>query len=92
MMGEQTFEDALKRLEEVVELLEDGRLPLEEALELYSEGVLMARHCHGILESARQRIEMLTADGPAADTPEEGGDRPDDGLSQGPGGKDQTDR
>lgn len=92
MMGEQSFETALKRLEEVVELLEDGRLPLEEALKLYSEGVLMARHCHGILENARQRIETLTAEDTATDTPAEGGDRPRDGFSQGPGRKDQMDR
>lgn len=90
-MGEQNFEEALKRLEEVVELLEDGRLPLEKALELYSEGVLMARQCHGILKNARQRIDTLTAENEAAGDPTEGGDPPQDGFSQGSGGKNRPD-
>ncbi|MDP3043821.1 MAG: exodeoxyribonuclease VII small subunit, partial [Bacillota bacterium] len=34
-----SFDDSLKRLEAVVNRLEDGRIPLEEALDLYTEGV-----------------------------------------------------
>lgn len=86
-MEEQNFEQALQRLEEVVGLLEDGRLPLEQALELYAEGVLTARHCHGILESARQRIETLTAGDAETGAPAEGGDRTQDGFPQGSGSK-----
>jgi exodeoxyribonuclease VII small subunit len=56
------FEDALKELEEVVARLEKGELSLEESLRLYERGIALARHCHGKLEEAEGRIEMLLKD------------------------------
>ena len=35
----KSFEDASSRLEEIVEILEDGELTLEDAISLYEEGV-----------------------------------------------------
>ena len=57
------FEDALKRLEGVVERLEEGEIPLEEALRLFEEGVKLSRLCHQKLDEAEKRIELLTRDG-----------------------------
>jgi exodeoxyribonuclease VII small subunit len=57
------FEDALKRLEGVVERLEEGEIPLEEALKLFEEGVKLSRLCHQKLDEAEKRIELLTRDG-----------------------------
>ncbi|MFZ5644068.1 MAG: exodeoxyribonuclease VII small subunit [Bacillota bacterium] len=54
-----TFEDAIKRLEEIVRELEDGQLPLEKALELYSEGINISKFCQSSLEEAEQRIMVL---------------------------------
>ncbi len=53
------FEDALKRLEEIVEMLESDELPLDRALELFEEGIRMSRLCSSILERAEMRIEEL---------------------------------
>jgi len=53
------FEDALKRLEEIVEMLESDELPLDKALELFEEGIRMSRLCSSILERAEMRIEEL---------------------------------
>ena len=36
---QQTFEDALKRLEEVLDALEHGELNLEEAVKAFEDGV-----------------------------------------------------
>ncbi len=58
-----TFEDAVKRLEEIVQELEDGQLPLERAMELFSEGVVVSRFCQSALQTAEQRIMLLTAEG-----------------------------
>ncbi len=60
-----TFEDALRRLEEIVESLEQGTVPLDRALDLYEEGVLLSKECADRLKSAEQRIKKLTkaADG-----------------------------
>jgi exodeoxyribonuclease VII small subunit len=59
---ETTFEQALVALEGVVERLEKGELPLEESLQLYEEGIRLSRLCHGKLEEAEGKIEMLLKD------------------------------
>jgi exodeoxyribonuclease VII small subunit len=56
------FEDALKRLEEIVARLEKGELALEESLALYEEGIKLSRLCHAKLEEAESRIELLVKD------------------------------
>lgn len=61
-MNGKTFEEALRRLEEIVQLLERGEMPLEEALGLFAEGVELAGHCHGMLDTAEQRLEVLARD------------------------------
>ena len=53
------FEDALKKLETTVELLESGDLPLDKALEVFEEGIKMSRICAQKLEEAEQKVELL---------------------------------
>lgn len=59
-MAEVKFEEALKKLEKIVEDLEKGDLSLEEALKRYQEGIELSRICHQRLESAKKKIEILT--------------------------------
>jgi exodeoxyribonuclease VII small subunit len=59
---EPTFEQALTQLEQIVQRLEKGELPLEESLKLYEEGIRLSRLCHGRLEEAEGKIEMLLKD------------------------------
>ena len=56
------FEAALGRLEEIVKALEDGELALDSSLELFEEGIRLSRLCHGKLEQAERRVEMLLKD------------------------------
>lgn len=58
----ETFEAALKQLEEIVQRLERGELPLEESLKLYEDGVRLSRLCHAKLEEAEGKIELLMKD------------------------------
>ena len=57
------FEDALKRLEKIVEKLEGGDAALEESLSLYEEGISLFKHCSSKLEEAKKKVEILTKDG-----------------------------
>lgn len=57
------FEDALRRLEKIVEKLETGDVPLEESLALYEEGITLFRHCSSKLEEAKKKVEILTKEG-----------------------------
>ena len=59
----QDFEAALQRLEEIVKILEDGDLALDSALELFEEGIRLSRFCHGKLDKAERRVELLLKDG-----------------------------
>jgi len=63
--GELSFEDALKRLEEIVRLLEKGEAPLDQSIELYQEGDRLKRQCEARLKAAQARIEQIAlgADG-----------------------------
>jgi exodeoxyribonuclease VII small subunit len=54
-----TFEEALAHLETIVHALEEGRLGLDESLAHYEDGVKLLRRCHGLLERAERRIELL---------------------------------
>jgi exodeoxyribonuclease VII small subunit len=64
MANDQTsplsFEDALKRLEEIVRLLEEGEIGLNESLERYEEGVKLLRQSYDLLQRAERRIELLS--------------------------------
>jgi exodeoxyribonuclease VII small subunit len=57
-----SFEEALKRLEEVLEALEHGNLNLEEALKAFEEGVGLVRFCHQKLDEVERRVELLLKD------------------------------
>ncbi|HTY45188.1 MAG TPA: exodeoxyribonuclease VII small subunit [Patescibacteria group bacterium] len=58
-MAEIKFEEALKKLEKIVEDLEKGDLSLDEALKKYQEGIELSRSCAQKLESAKKKIELL---------------------------------
>jgi exodeoxyribonuclease VII small subunit len=55
-----SFEAALKRLEEIVHLLEEGDVGLGESLERYEEGVKLLRQSYELLQRAERRIELLS--------------------------------
>ncbi|AFS70019.1 MULTISPECIES: exodeoxyribonuclease VII small subunit [Exiguobacterium] len=59
METEQSFEAALERLEEIVELLEEGEAPLEQAMILYEEGVKLTALCQGKLSTAEQKLDQI---------------------------------
>lgn len=54
-----SFEQAMERLEAVVDLLEKGSVPLEEAIDLYQEGMLLAKHCETKLSQVEQKVRIL---------------------------------
>ncbi len=60
MTEEIKFEDALTRLEEIVEKLEEGDLPLEESLSVFEEGIKLSRVCAKLLNEAERKVEILT--------------------------------
>ena len=58
-MSEQTYESAVKRLQEIVKLLEGGGLALEESVKLFEEGAKLAKFCNEQLKKAENKILSL---------------------------------
>jgi exodeoxyribonuclease VII small subunit len=54
------FEEALARLESMLQKLEEGELSLDESLACYEVGIRYLRRCHALLRDAERRISLLT--------------------------------
>ncbi|MBC8094181.1 MAG: exodeoxyribonuclease VII small subunit [Akkermansiaceae bacterium] len=57
--GNVPFEEALKKLESIVETMESGDLPLETLLARYEEGTKLAQICQAKLAEADLKIQQL---------------------------------
>lgn len=68
-----SFEDAMKRLDEISLLLEGGKASLEESLSLFEEGVGLVRLCEEMLNKAEKKIKILTSALSTSDAEEENG-------------------
>lgn len=55
-----SFEEALEGLEAIVESMENEQLPLEDLVAYYEKGSRLMQRCESILDSARDRIELIT--------------------------------
>lgn len=55
-----SFEQALQRLEQIVQQLEDGQLGLEDSLTCYEEGVGHLKRCYEALGRAERKVELLS--------------------------------
>ncbi|MFC4078217.1 exodeoxyribonuclease VII small subunit [Salinithrix halophila] len=53
------FEEAMEKLEEVVDQLENGDIPLEESIRLFERGMRLSRLCGQKLERLESQVEKL---------------------------------
>lgn len=56
---ELTFEDAMKKLEEIVEKLEEGEVPLEKAIQYYQEGMQYSKLCSNKLVQVEKQMTQI---------------------------------
>jgi len=56
-----TFEQALAKLEQIVEQIEDGKIGLAESITRYEEGMELIGYCRGVLADAELKIQKLAA-------------------------------
>lgn len=54
-----SFEEAMTRLDEIVKILDEGKLSLDDTLILYEEGINLYRCCSNLLDKTEQRITIL---------------------------------
>ncbi len=61
------YEDAIKKLEEIVLKLEKGDLSLEDTIKLYDEATKLSGYCTAMLDNAKLKIEELSEKKETAD-------------------------
>jgi exodeoxyribonuclease VII small subunit len=61
-MVKDSLESSLKRIEEIVEILERGDVPLDDAVGLYEEGVKISKECAEKLKTVELKIKKLSKD------------------------------
>jgi len=70
-MAEIRFEEAMERLEQIVQSLESGELVLEDSLEAFEEGMKLVKFCSHKLEESEKKVTLLVreSEGKYSQTP-----------------------
>ncbi|HLF15136.1 MAG TPA: exodeoxyribonuclease VII small subunit [Bacteroidota bacterium] len=58
----QSFEERMRRLEEIVEALESGEKPLDDVVTMFEEGIRLSTECLEYLGKAELRLKKLSRD------------------------------
>ena len=61
-MSKTTFEQSMKKLEQIVQELESGDLLLEEAMQKFEEGINLSKLCSEKLDETEKKITLLLQD------------------------------
>ena len=59
-ISKMSFEEAMERLEEVVEILSSEKINLDSMMELYEEGTALKEFCGKRLEESKMKIEVIS--------------------------------
>lgn len=62
MKNDMNYEETVKKLEEIIRLLEEGELPLDQSIELFTQGMDLVKTCNQYLEQAEEKIKILVGD------------------------------
>lgn len=54
-----TFEEKMKRIEEISNLMEENKLSLDESIKIYEEGMLLAKECIDYIEVTKGKITEI---------------------------------
>ena len=62
-----SFEEAVERLEGLIESIESGEIGLDDSLKAFEEGMALIKSCRQTLDAAEQRVtELMSDDGESA--------------------------
>lgn len=63
MKEKMTYEQAIKRLEDIITQLENNEIPLEDSLSLFQEGIELSQYCDQKLKSIQAKVAQIYEDG-----------------------------
>lgn len=55
----ERYEDAFKKLEDIIDSLENEDISLEESIEKYEEGMKLYKYCNDILREYEGKVKIL---------------------------------
>lgn len=58
----KTFEEKMKRVEQIAEILENGQTDIDKSIELFSEGTALIKELTDILDSAQSKMEKIVSE------------------------------
>lgn len=61
------FETSLKKLEKIIEKLEDGDISLEDSVKSFEEGIGLVKECQKQLSQAELKVKKLLDNGDTVD-------------------------
>ena len=61
-MAKKSFEQHMKKLEQIIHELESGDLPLEKAIKKFEEGIQLSQLCSKKLDETEKKITILLQD------------------------------
>lgn len=59
IIKDMKFEEGLKKLEDIVNTLGDGKIPLDEALSLFKDGLSLTKELSKRLDEIEKKVEIL---------------------------------
>lgn len=54
-----SFEEAMEKLEKIVEKLEEGDVPLEKAISYFQDGMKLSKLCHDKLQHVEKQMDQI---------------------------------
>ena len=62
-MENLTYEEAIKKLENIVSQLENNDVPLEESVALFQEGIKLSQYCDTKLKNIQKKVTKIYENG-----------------------------
>lgn len=58
----ESFESAMRELEQLIASMENGQMPLEESLQAYQRGAFLVKFCQAQLQAVQEQVKIVEAD------------------------------
>ena len=71
MQGKKTFEEKMKRLEEIVDAMQSAQIPLDESISLFEEGSSLIAELSSELKASEEKVKILVKNSDGEYTPED---------------------
>lgn len=79
MAEKLSFEQSMRRLEEIARTLEQGEVGLDESIELYSQAAKLLAACQKKIDAAQLKIEKINFQTPMQNPPQKEDEADGDG-------------